>query len=157
MNIQPPTSANVKKRSKQGIRKYNEDLILRAAEKVFAQTGYKGATTLDIAKMAGVPKANVHYYFSTKEQLYRRVIEDVGQYWIAAARPFDETDDPAQALCGYIRIKMKQARERPYGSKIWAMEVIRGAPVIDAGGNAADRISKSVIFSGSEPSTRLII
>ena len=121
----------VKASGKKGIRTRNEQLILRAAEQVFAQAGFKGATTNAIARKAGVPKANVHYYFSTKAELYRRVIEDVGQYWLAAARPFDDSDDPAAALCGYIRIKMQQARERPYGSKIWAMEVIRGAPVID--------------------------
>ena len=131
MSTQRSSETPQKKQGKRSIRKFNEQRILRAAEQVFAQTGFKGTTTREIARVAGVPKANVHYYFSTKAELYRHVIEDVGQYWINAALPFDSSDDPATALCGYIRIKMQQARERPYGSKIWAMEVIRGAPVID--------------------------
>ena len=116
---------------KRAIRAANERLIMVAAEEEFAQAGFKGATTDAIARRAGVPKANVHYYFSTKAELYRRVIEDMCEHWLAAAKPFDETDDPKSALEGYIRAKMEQARTRPFGSRVWAMEVIRGAPVIN--------------------------
>lgn len=120
-----------KSSGKKGIRESNELLILSAAEKVFAQAGFKGATTDAIARLAGVPKANVHYYFSTKEGLYNRVMEDVCTHWLAAAKSFDDTDDPATAIRGYIASKMEQARSRPYGSRIWAMEMLRGAPVIN--------------------------
>ncbi|OZA01080.1 MAG: TetR family transcriptional regulator, partial [Rhodobacterales bacterium 17-64-5] len=54
------------------IRQQNEALILQAAEKVFAEAGFGGATMQLIADMAGLPKANLHYYFATKEDLYRR-------------------------------------------------------------------------------------
>jgi TetR/AcrR family transcriptional regulator len=117
--------------AKRAIREANERLIMAAAEQEFAQSGFKGTTTDAIARRAGVPKANLHYYFSTKAALYQRIIEDVCEHWLAAAKPFDETDDPKTALAGYITAKMNQARERPYGSRVWAMEVIQGAPVID--------------------------
>ncbi len=117
---------------KRAIREANERLIMEAAEQEFAQTGFKGATTEAIARRAGVPKANLHYYFSTKADLYNRVIEDVCGHWLAAAEPFDKTDDPRTALRGYITAKMDQARMRPYGSRVWAMEVICGAPVINS-------------------------
>ncbi|MDQ7018340.1 MAG: TetR/AcrR family transcriptional regulator [Robiginitomaculum sp.] len=120
-----------KSQGKRAIRETNERLIMEAAEQEFALSGFKGATTDAIARRAGVPKANLHYYFSTKAALYRRVIEDVCEHWLAAAQPFDETDDPRTALRGYIKAKMDQARTRPFGSRVWAMEVIRGAPVID--------------------------
>ena len=55
------------------IRRENESLILKAAEKVFAEAGFGGATMQLIADLAGLPKANLHYYFPTKEALYRRV------------------------------------------------------------------------------------
>ncbi len=116
---------------KRAIRETNERLIMAAAEQEFAQSGFKGTTTEAIARRAGVPKANLHYYFSTKEALYHRIMEDVCEHWLAAAKPFDETDDPKTALCGYITAKMDQARNRPFGSRVWAMEMIRGAPVID--------------------------
>jgi len=112
-------------------RDVNTKRILTAAEQCFAQLGFKGATMQAIADLSGIPKANLHYYFSSKEVLYRKVIEDVCEHWLAAAHFFDETDDPAEALAGYIGAKMDQARNRPNGSKVWAMEMLSGAPVID--------------------------
>lgn len=47
--------------------------ILLAAEKMFAQKGFKGATTTLIASEAGVTHAMLHYYFRTKEQIFLKV------------------------------------------------------------------------------------
>ena len=79
------------------IRAENERTILEAAEAVFAEHGFGGATTAAIAARAGVPKANLHYYFPTKAALYRAVIERVLTAWLAAASSFDESDDPARS------------------------------------------------------------
>ena len=98
---------------KLSIRAENKRLILEAAEVVFAETGFKGATTAAIAARAGVPKANLHYYFPTKEELYRSVIERVLTAWLAAASSFDQSDDPSEALARYIGAKMDLAREMP--------------------------------------------
>ena len=115
---------------KLSIRAENERTILEAAEAVFAEQGFGGATTAAIATRAGVPKANLHYYFSTKAALYRAVIERVLTAWLAAASCFDESDDPREALSRYIGAKMDLARSMPLGSQIWASEIMRGAPVI---------------------------
>ena len=51
------------------IRRRNIEKILQAAEKVFAEKGY-GATSMgDIAEQAALPRSNLHYYFSTKDEL----------------------------------------------------------------------------------------
>jgi len=115
---------------KGAIRREKERLILNAAEEIFARFGFKGATTARIAELAGVPKANLHYYFPTKETLYRRVLEDLCQAWMDAAAAFDEHDDPRQALPTYIKAKMELSRTRPHGSKVWANEIIHGAPIL---------------------------
>lgn len=107
----------------------SEDAILAAAEIVFADRGYDGATTAAIAAAAGLPKANVHYYFATKEQLYRRVIARVLDAWLDAADAFDAMDSAQEALTRYIAAKMDLARERPHGSRVFASEIMRGAPV----------------------------
>jgi TetR/AcrR family transcriptional regulator len=112
------------------IRAENERMILEAAEAVFAEQGFGGATTAAIAARAGVPKANLHYYFSTKAALYRAVVERVLTAWLAAASSFDQSDDPREALSRYIGSKMDLARSMPLGSQIWASEIMRGAPVI---------------------------
>jgi TetR/AcrR family transcriptional regulator len=112
------------------IRAENERVILEAAEAIFAEAGFKGATTAAIAARAGVPKANLHYYFPTKAALYRAVIERVLTAWLAAASSFDESDDPREALARYISAKMDLARSMPLSSRVWATEIMRGAPVI---------------------------
>jgi len=112
------------------IRQENEARILAAAEKVFAEAGFGGATMQLIADMAGLPKANLHYYFPTKEELYRAVVQQIFQIWLHAADSFDNAPGPVQAIGAYIDAKMEISRRHPDGSKVWASEVMHGAPVI---------------------------
>jgi TetR/AcrR family transcriptional regulator len=112
------------------IREENERALLEAAESIFAEQGFAGATTAAIARRAGVPKANLHYYFTTKEGLYRAVVARVLSAWLAAASSFDTSDDPRHALSAYIGAKMDLAREMPLASRIWSAEIMRGAPII---------------------------
>lgn len=107
-----------------------EKQILLAAEKVFAEAGFGGATMQLIADVSGLPKANIHYYFSTKEDLYRRVVSNIFDIWLQAAESFDESSGPAEGIGGYIDAKMEISRRHPMGSKVWASEVMHGAPVI---------------------------
>ena len=113
---------------KNQIRINNERRILAAAVKIFAGYGYQGATMRKIAEEAGLPKANLHYYFQTKEQLYRQVLDGIFKDWLAAANTFDECEEPVEALRGYIETKMDLSRKRPLESRIWAEEILRGAP-----------------------------
>lgn len=55
--------------------KQTEELILRAAERLFLEQGFKETTTAQIAKEAGCNSALVHYYFRTKEKLFARIFE----------------------------------------------------------------------------------
>ena len=136
------------------IRAENERALLEAAEKIFAEQGFAGATTAAIARRAGVPKANLHYYFATKEALYRAVVERVLTAWLDAAASFDASEDPRAALSAYIGAKMDLARAMPLASRIWSAEIMRGAPIIqdfldttltewvasrESGGQALDR------------------
>ena len=116
--------------AKPSIREGNERAILAAAESVFAEHGFGGATMAAIAARAGVPKPNIHYYFPTKQRLYRAVVERVLTAWLDAALSFDTSADASEALTAYIGAKMDLAREMPLSSQIWASEIMRGAPVI---------------------------
>ena len=116
--------------SKKDRRLESERMILMAAEKVFAEAGFGGATMQLIADVAGLPKANLHYYFPTKEALYRRVVQDIFQVWLKAADIFDQASGPVEGIGAYIDAKMEISRRHPAGSKVWASEVMHGAPVI---------------------------
>ncbi len=116
------------RRTRGAIRATNEARILRAAEAVFAERGFAGATTSAISERAGLPKANVHYYFRTKEILYRAVLADILDLWLASADVIREDADPAEALATYIESKIRYSRERPNASKVFANELLHGAP-----------------------------
>lgn len=102
----------------------NTRRIISAAEKVFAEKGVSGGTTQQIADEAGLPKANVHYYFPTKEGLYARVLDDILEEWKSDAAIFDTSEDPETVFRAYIRRKIEHSFTRPYASKVWAMEII---------------------------------
>ncbi len=119
-----------KSKAKKMRRQEAEALILSAAEKVFAEAGFGGATMQLIADVAGLPKANLHYYFPTKELLYRQVVQNIFQIWLQAADIFDQAEGPEEGIGAYIDAKMEISRSHPNGSKVWASEVMHGAPVI---------------------------
>lgn len=118
------------KAAKAHIRAENERLILEAGERIFAQHGFRGSTMQMIADQARLPKANLHYYFDSKEKLYRCVVEKIFEIWLQAASSFENSDEPKEALKLYIYEKMQISRRHPYGSKVWANEVMQGAPII---------------------------
>ncbi len=108
------------------IRQKNEERILSAAAEEFARHGFKGTSMNAIALRAGLPKANLHYYFNNKLSLYVEVMRHILDLWDNAFDHLTVDDDPATALAGYIRTKMEFSRKQPQASKIFAMEVITG-------------------------------
>ena len=110
------------------IRQKNEQLILSAAEEEFARHGYKGATMNSIAQRAGLPKANIHYYFNSKLDLYAAVLSGVLELWDGTLNELSADDDPAKVLPAYIATKMRFSRDFPLASRIFAIEILNGAP-----------------------------
>ncbi len=125
-----PESGNGPTRARSRAGRKNEALILAAAERVFAECGFQGASMAQIAGAANLPKPNLHYYFGTKEALYRAVLEDILERWLGEADSILPGGDPAQALEHYVRAKMRWSRERPQASRVFANEVIHGAAFI---------------------------
>lgn len=112
------------------IRQANEARILGAAEKVFARAGFGGATMAAIGTESGLPKANLHYYFGSKDVLYRAVLARILNDWLVPTHCITADADPRTALEQYIRAKMALSAQRPDGSKVFANEMLHGAPVV---------------------------
>ncbi len=102
--------------------------ILRAAEEMFATVGFAAASMSAIARKANVPKASVLYYFGSKEALYRGVLLNLIDLWRTATDVITQDADPAHSLAAYIRAKIEYSRLHPLASKIYANEVLHGAP-----------------------------
>ncbi|MFC7090519.1 TetR/AcrR family transcriptional regulator [Halomonas salifodinae] len=108
----------------------NEQLILEAAERVFACHGYRGASVQAIAEAAGLPKSNVLYYVGSKRRLYVTLLERMMARWNAMLDDIRVEDDPAEVLEAFIRSKMALSRSHPQGSRLFAAEILGGAPFL---------------------------
>ncbi|MGM0692215.1 MAG: TetR/AcrR family transcriptional regulator [Pseudomonadota bacterium] len=113
-------------------RQRNERQILAAAERVFARHGYRGASLQAIAEQAGLPKSNVLYYMGSKRGLYVRLLERMMERWNALLDDISVEDDPAEVLEAFIRSKMELSRRHPEGSRLFAAEILGGAPFLQA-------------------------
>ena len=116
--------------SKGQIRQANEALILVAAERIFAGAGFAGATMAAIAEAAGLPKANLHYYFGSKQELYRTVLAETLKDWLAPTDVITLDADPQTAIETYTRAKMAMSLQRPHASRVFANELLHGAPIV---------------------------
>lgn len=114
------------------IRLDNEAIILAAAEHEFAERGYGGASMDRIATGAGIARTNVHYYFNNKLELYIAVLTGIVDLWNDALNQIQADDDPEEAISAYIQAKVNYSRTNPWASKIFAIEIIHGAPNLTA-------------------------
>ncbi|KZZ75465.1 TetR family transcriptional regulator [Oleiphilus sp. HI0130] len=110
------------------IREQNRKNILAAAEDSFVKNGFKGTSMQSIADAAELPKANVLYYFKSKQALYLAVLDEIIRRWDESIDDMSEGDDPAEVLGNYIHAKVDLAIQYPNASKIFALEIIQGAP-----------------------------
>jgi len=120
------------KRTKQSMnREELESRILRSAEFVFAEKGYSGSSMEAIAATANISKQNLIYYFPNKELLYQRVLKEMLDIWIEKLSFLEaQGDTPEAVIRRYVREKMQLSRLYPNGSKVFAHEIISGAPVL---------------------------
>ena len=109
------------------IRARNIRIILDVATDVFSRKGFDGARIAEIADLAKLPKANIYYYFSSKEEIYSTIITNLIVGWDEALSKLSVDRDPADALRDYVRAKLIYARENPRESRLFASEIIHGA------------------------------
>jgi len=117
--------------SEGNIRQKNKALILNAAKKEFVTYGFKGASIKRIAERASIPRANIHYYFKDKTDLYQQLLNNIIEVWNKNFDTLDAEHDPKEALSAYIRAKVMHSKDDPDSSKIFASELIHGSPVLN--------------------------
>ena len=112
---------------KQRVRNRNERKIISAAEKVFSEKGYNTATVQEIADILDMPKANIHYYFPTKKDLYLSVIMNLRDLWKHEVEVLMDENDAKGALSGFVKSQLDLSFDHPRAYKIWSWEMMRGA------------------------------
>lgn len=106
----------------------NRKRILEAALEVFSTHGYRGATLDQIATEAGLSKPNILYYFEGKEEIHVTLLNQLLDAWLAPLRAIDPKGDPLEEILTYVRRKLEMSRDLPRESRLFANEILQGAP-----------------------------
>ncbi|MHA6643037.1 TetR family transcriptional regulator C-terminal domain-containing protein [Mesorhizobium sp. A623] len=112
------------------IQQEKREIILEAALEVFAAHGFRGATIDQIADAASMSKPNLLYYFRRKEDIHEALMQRLLDTWLQPLRELDDVGDPLTELRAYIRRKLEMARDFPRESRLFANEILQGAPRI---------------------------
>lgn len=110
------------------IQERNRSAILEAALDVFSAHGFRGATIDQIAQAAGLSKPNLLYYFPSKEAIHVALLEGLLDAWLAPLRQLTDGPDPIEEIVGYVLRKLDMARQMPRESRLFANEIVQGAP-----------------------------
>lgn len=110
------------------IQKKNRAAILSAGLEVFSQFGFRGAKLDQIAESAGLSKPNLLYYFSSKEEIHQQLLTSLLSTWLDPLRKMDGAGDPVSEILGYAKRKLALSRDYPRESRLFANEVLQGAP-----------------------------
>ena len=106
----------------------NRKRILDAALDVFSTQGYRGATLDQIAAAAQMSKPNILYYFDGKEDIHLTLLSQLMETWLDPLAQLDPDGDPLTEILGYVRRKIDMARAFPRESRLFANEILQGAP-----------------------------
>ena len=128
MNANTARAGKTRKRTR--IQAENEERILDAGLEVFSKYGFRGATVDQIAAVAGMTKPNLLYYFRRKQDIYLAVLNRTHERWLQPLEALDASGDPATEITAYIDRKLEMSRESPTASRLFAMEIMQGAPVL---------------------------
>jgi TetR/AcrR family transcriptional regulator len=112
------------------IQKRNRAAILTAGLEVFSQFGFRGSTLDQIAAAAGLSKPNLLYYFPSKDAIYTALLERLLETWLAPLQQMRKDGDPVQEILDYARRKLEMSRDYPRESRLFANEIVQGAPHI---------------------------
>jgi TetR/AcrR family transcriptional regulator len=126
--LEPADGGKSRKATRIQIR--NQERILDGALSVFAKNGFRGATVDELASAAGMTKPNLLYYFKSKKVLYVAVLEFVLERWLEPLEQLDPEGQPAEQILRYMRAKLAMSKDRPEDSRLFANEILNGAPML---------------------------
>ncbi|WP_428512896.1 TetR family transcriptional regulator C-terminal domain-containing protein [Roseovarius sp.] len=111
----------------------NRKRILDAALDVFSMHGFRGATLDQIAEASGLSKPNILYYFAGKEEIHVTLLNGLMDTWLDPMRAIDPAGEPLEEILRYVHRKLEMSRALPRESRLFANEILQGAPMIGPG------------------------
>ena len=102
--------------------------LLGTACRLFSEGSYRGTTTADIAREAGVTEPVLYRHFHSKRELYLACLESA---WAGAREMWDEAlaaePDPGLWIATMGRAFIQSEAERPLISHLWVQAIAEGS------------------------------
>ena len=106
----------------------NRRRIREAALDLFSKHGFRGTTLDQIAHACGMHKPNLIYYYNNKEAIHLDLLNTLMSEWLSPLDEMNAEGEPLEEMLGYIRRKMEMSRLYPRESRLFANEIVQGAP-----------------------------
>ncbi|MFZ3581588.1 TetR family transcriptional regulator C-terminal domain-containing protein [Loktanella sp. DJP18] len=110
----------------------NRAAILSGGLDAFSSAGFRGATLDQIAEAAGLSKPNLLYYFPSKDAIYTALLTELLKTWLDPLRALNPDGDPVAEVLAYAHRKLAMSRDYPRESRLFANEILAGAPQMHA-------------------------
>ena len=91
-----------------------------------------GAAVDQIAAEAGLSKPNLLYYFPSKDAIHSALLEQMLETWLDPLHALDPAGDPLDEVLAYVARKLEMSKSFPRESRLFANEILQGAPRIHA-------------------------
>ena len=104
--------------------------LIEAACEMLAESGPNAMSVRNVATRAGVNHGQVHHYFGGKEDIHVTLLNQLMKAWLDPLKEMNPNGDPIKELLGYVHRKLDMALELPRESRLFANEILQGAPRI---------------------------
>ena len=102
-----------------------QDVILDAAERLFARQGFTATTIKQIGKEAAVNPALLYYYYDSKETLYRAMLQRIlGQLLARGTDAIERATTHADRIRAFVRAQVKLLGEHPHFPQLLVRELV---------------------------------
>lgn len=107
-----------------------EEAILDAGLSLFSRFGLQGTSLDQIAEAAEISRTNIFYYFASKDEIYRGVLQRLLKEWLSPLEEFGLESDPIDSIKSYVRRKVEFSKKNPEASRLFCLEIVSGAPLV---------------------------
>jgi TetR/AcrR family transcriptional regulator len=106
--------------------------ILHAATRLFAEKGFAGVSTQDIAETSGVEESELVRLFGSREKLYEAVLEpQFSNYAVSLGAVFDGTEGPVTRVESFAKAMCDFHKQAPYFFPLFYRELLTPSPCFE--------------------------
>lgn len=102
-----------------------KERLLESAKRLFSQKGYYATSVEDIVESAGVSKGTFYFYFKSKEELFKSLVEEMHLNIVKRLENFLEKELPLEdALIEYAKVFLEDIYQNRHIAQIFLFQLV---------------------------------